>query len=491
MNEKSTNSSGTIFIVFYIIFLLTFAGSGILLYLSSGKTSAEYLTGFSGIAISFFALFLTALIANGKKSSGSSEGGVKVTRTKNSTLLDELDHLKRFTQDLAGGDMTVQYDEEASPEIKAVLTSLFSLRDRFTDVISTIKNTAHTVSSQSDQVSQLSQGLSQAASEQAASIEETAASIEELTATIQDNSENAKKTRDIGLRASQETDEESKVIQKAIDAMQEIANKILVIKDISYKTNILALNAAIEAARAGEVGKGFAVVAGEIKSLAGNSSTAADDIIEFSENSLDVVSEARQKLEELVPIIHETADLVQQIATSSEQQTSSTLEMNNAVQQLDQVAQQNASSSEELSATAEELSAEAKVLADTMEYFKVDDHKDHGGVNFSLIRFKHLQWNSTLRDFLDGTKHISEEEAVSHHDCALGKWYYGDGQKFSHITGFKEIEDPHAELHRLVREIMDHKEAGEMDQAREKHHRVADVSEEVAHQINILEENLD
>jgi methyl-accepting chemotaxis protein len=47
---------------------------------------------------------------------------------------------------------------------------------------------------------------------------------------------------------------------------------------IASQTNLLALNATIEAARAGDAGRGFAVVAGEVKALAGQTSTATGEI---------------------------------------------------------------------------------------------------------------------------------------------------------------------------------------------------------------------
>lgn len=57
-----------------------------------------------------------------------------------------------------------------------------------------------------------------------------------------------------------------------IDAVAEMINQI------AARTNLLALNASIEAARAGAAGQGFAVVAGEVKSLAGQTAHATDDV---------------------------------------------------------------------------------------------------------------------------------------------------------------------------------------------------------------------
>lgn len=68
----------------------------------------------------------------------------------------------------------------------------------------------------------------------------------------------------------------------SIDGLSETARTIgdvaSFIDSIASQTNLLALNATIEAARAGEAGRGFAVVATEVKSLAGQTATATENI---------------------------------------------------------------------------------------------------------------------------------------------------------------------------------------------------------------------
>lgn len=48
--------------------------------------------------------------------------------------------------------------------------------------------------------------------------------------------------------------------------MEQVADKITVIRRIVFQTNLLALNAAVEAARAGDHDKGFSIVAKRFES---------------------------------------------------------------------------------------------------------------------------------------------------------------------------------------------------------------------------------
>ena len=84
------------------------------------------------------------------------------------------------------------------------------------------------------------------------------------------------------------------VIEKLKEESALIAEISNTINEIADQTNLLSLNASIESARAGEHGRGFAVVADEISKLADKSISAAKeigDIIQRSVNRIGLASE--------------------------------------------------------------------------------------------------------------------------------------------------------------------------------------------------------
>jgi methyl-accepting chemotaxis protein len=199
-----------------------------------------------------------------------------------------------------------------------------------------------------------------------------------MAANIQQNTDNAQQTEKITLNVSQGVEKVGNASRESLESIRNIADKIGIINDIAFQTNILALNAAVEAARAGEHGKGFAVVAAEVRKLAERSKIAADEIVALASKSVNVTEDASELMGSLIPEIEKTAKLVQEIAAASIEQNSGSDQINNAIQQLNTVTQQNAASSEELATSSEELSSQAEQLKELIGFFRLDGSRKSG-----------------------------------------------------------------------------------------------------------------
>lgn len=289
----------------------------------------------------------------------------------------------RFAEELAAGNLEARIDVDQKDEIGILAKALQGMAEKLKNIVLNIMSGADNIAAAAVELSSSSQQVSQGASEQASSAEEVSSSMEEMAANIQQNTDNANQTEKIALIAADGIKTGSESTDIAVDAMKNIADKIKIVNDIAFQTNILALNAAVEAARAGEHGKGFAVVAAEVRKLAERSKIAADEIDLLSKNGVEVSERAGTKLQEIVPEIEKTAKLVQEIAAASNEQNSGADQVNNAIQQLNQVTQQNAAASEEMATSSEELSSQAEELKRLISFFKV---KNDGSSQFNKMK---------------------------------------------------------------------------------------------------------
>lgn len=286
-------------------------------------------------------------------------------------ITNPLQEVVDVVETISAGDLTKTINADRKDEIGRLLGSMAKMVGKLNEMIGEVRMGAGSVSTAATQVASSASSVSQGTSEQAAAVEQVTSSMEEMNASITQNAENSRKMEQMARKGAQDAAQSGDAVKEAVSAMKVIAEKIAVIEEIAYQTNMLALNAAIEAARAGEHGRGFAVVASEVRNLAERCRTAAQEIGGLAASNVQIAERSGGLLTELVPAIQKTADLVQEVAATSREQAAGVNQINGAINQVGLVTQRNAAGAEELSSTAEELASQAEALQDMISFFRV------------------------------------------------------------------------------------------------------------------------
>jgi methyl-accepting chemotaxis protein len=173
-----------------------------------------------------------------------------------------------------------------------------------------------------------------------------------------------------------------------------------------------------------------------------------------------------------------------QIATAAEQQSEVAESMDRNVVSITGVADRTNKATEETVEATGEIHQQVEQLRELVCQLKIEVK----GVDLQFAKTAHLVWKKNLRDFLDGTGSLSTAQAVSHHDCSLGKWYYGEGlQCYGHVPEMKELESPHAEMHSLIKAIISLRDAGRLDEAEEEYQKIGPLSKRIVALLDAIE----
>lgn len=198
---------------------------------------------------------------------------------------------------------------------------------------SELQTTATSMSANAEETSQQAITVAAATEEASTNVQTVAVATEELTSSVAEISRQVVQSTRIAQKAVEAAGHSRKTVQSLSSAVQRIGDVVKLINEIASQTNLLALNATIEAARAGEAGRGFAVVASEVKSLAGQTAKATDEIAmqiaAIQETSEGVV----HTIGAVGNTIGEISEIAASIAGAVEEQSAATQEIARNVQQ--------------------------------------------------------------------------------------------------------------------------------------------------------------
>ncbi|MEK3885451.1 methyl-accepting chemotaxis protein [Paenibacillus sp. PL2-23] len=239
--------------------------------------------------------------------------GIALVFALASYLTRPLQQLTTTVAKVREGDMTVDIGIKRKDEIGHLAMTFQQLVSNTRTVIRSMRDNSERLLTASEGVSHHARSTTEASRQIAASIHEASAgastqvsratdmtkAVESVARSMQRITESAGVVSEIAQDTKERSDRGKVLIGSAVSEMERIgeaagamleATKRLesrsgeiggitsVLADIASQTNLLALNAAIEAANAGEHGRGFAVVADQVRKLAVQSRTFAEQI---------------------------------------------------------------------------------------------------------------------------------------------------------------------------------------------------------------------
>jgi methyl-accepting chemotaxis protein len=163
-------------------------------------------------------------------------------------------------------------------------------------------------------------------------VRSAAAASDELSQSIVEISRRVQESNGVTANAVKQAEATNARMAELSAAGDRIGDVVKLITSIAEQTNLLALNATIEAARAGDAGRGFAVVAQEVKTLAGQTAKATDEISAHIVNMQRATEESVNAIKAIGQTIEHISGITTSISSAVEQQGAATQSIAKGVQ---------------------------------------------------------------------------------------------------------------------------------------------------------------
>jgi methyl-accepting chemotaxis protein len=269
-----------------------------------------------------------------------------------------------------------QFVEDFRARIGGIIEQVLNSSGQFKKDAQQLTLTAHSTAEMLDHSANASRQASEHVRSAAAASNELSQSIVEISRRVQESNG---VTAD-AVKQANTTDERMAELSAAGDR---IGHVVKLITSIAEQTNLLALNATIEAARAGEAGRGFAVVAQEVKTLAGQTAKATDEISAHIVNMQRATGESVDAIKAISLTIERISEITTSISSAVEQQgnatrsiaedvraaASGTLDVANNIERVAKGAGETGTTSGQILGSAQALSDVSIHLKDEVEKF--------------------------------------------------------------------------------------------------------------------------
>lgn len=366
--------------------------------------------------------------------------GIIISRLIKRTVTTPLRKVELAMIEVGKGNFRTEVDHKAKDEIGSLATEFGKMTENVRHLITEVSTSINNIAASSETITDNVEGLSASSQEVTRAIEEITHGATDLASNVNERLINGQDlSNSINLIFSKLTDAKAvstemamvnqtgrskiddlqHVFQITVDNTDHVSEKVhelsissqaietivSTIKGISSQTNLLALNASIEAARAGEAGRGFSVVADEIRKLAEQSATSAEEIntiiariVTIVESTNQTVQGTQKSVEKAKVNLSETVTVFEDIDTrvvkvgmiideflrETEKIESLKTELIVSLESMAAISEESAASTEEINASTEEQLSRVSEIGQAIDHL----NEDIANLSVEMTKFK-------------------------------------------------------------------------------------------------------